>query len=260
MRSSDTAVTVRVERVLPLDPVTTRVTFRPTGGRGQMVAPLAGGYCRLGFPDSVAGTRTRVFTYRRVHPDGSFDVDFARHAGDGPAARWIARAGQGDEIGWHHGGPPKLSLNKPGSGPFLLWGDATALPLIAALLETAHADCTATVVLDLPQAAAPDLRSDLSGVQVMARRNADSRTDEEILRSLTRDTGLFFVAGEAGKMRWLRRCALDRLGLPKERVLTSGYWMAGRTAEDVDELKQRRDWFGDRENSPLSDPLTISGL
>ena len=245
MASSESGVIVRVARVLPLDPVTTRVTFEPTGNHRASETPVPGGYCRLRFPDGEAGPRERVFTYRRIHPDGSFEVDFARHEGGGPAARWIVRAGRGDEIGWRHGGPPKLSLQDAGTQRWVLWADATALPLVAALLETAPADLAATVVLDLPAAAVADLRRDLPGVEIVDRCDPATCAHEDFLCRLVPGAGLLFVACEAGRMRRIRRCALDTAGMAKDRVRTSGYWMAGRSAEDVDRLKRRRDWFGD---------------
>ncbi|MCU0906291.1 MAG: siderophore-interacting protein [Rhodobacteraceae bacterium] len=235
-----------VERVAPLGAAMARVTLRAIGGPVPLAVRTHAGHCRLLFPDHAAdgGARPRVFTYRRWHADGGFDIDFALHGGTGPAARWIARAKVGDRLGWKHGGAPKLSLTAELPGPVVLIGDATAQPVISALLERAPAGLRGHVLLlsthleGLLPLAAP------AGVAV--RTVASAAACEAALRRLTLSPATtLFAALEAGAMRALRRIALEELRLPHAQVFTSGYWKAGLSAEEVDDAKRRPDWFGD---------------
>jgi NADPH-dependent ferric siderophore reductase len=245
MASSDPIRAVRVERVTPLGPTMRRVTFAPEGDPQPTDKRPHGGHCRLFFPDpqDAAVSRSRTFTYRHWHADGRFDVDFVVHDGDGPAARWLRRAAPGNAIGWRHGGPPKVTLEEPSARDTFLVADATALPLVSALLETADATRQIQVLL-LPDACGPLPGIDPARPVVVHPRG--SVEDIEVrLRSVCRADSLFLAACEAGSMRRLRRLALDRIGLDPRHVFTSGYWKAGLTTEQVDIAKRSRAWFDD---------------
>ncbi len=204
MGSSDPVRAARVERIVPLDPTMTRVTFAVVEGDVADQVRAHAGHCRLFFPDAAAPARLwpRVFTYRRWHADGSFDVDFALHGGTGPAALWIARAAAGDVIGWKHGGAPKATLRLATDGPLLAFGDATALPVISALLERAHPRLTGQVFLDLPRAARPGPISAPPGVSVHILPCETPFGTVETLRALSAGRpATVFAACEAERMR-----------------------------------------------------------
>jgi NADPH-dependent ferric siderophore reductase len=222
-----------------------RVTFAPEGDPQPTEKRPHGGHCRLFFPDPQDATvsRARAFTYRRWHGDGRFDVDFVVHDGGGPAARWLRRAAPGYAIGWRHGGPPKVTLEEPSERDTFLVADATALPLVSALLETANATRLLEVLL-LPDADGPLPCLDPSrDVSVHFRRSVEDIAAR--LRLSLRSNSLFLAACEAGAMRQLRRLVLDELGLDRSQVFTSGYWKAGLTTEQVDIAKRDTTWFGD---------------
>ena len=247
MASSDPARAVRVERVAPLGPTMRRVTFAPEGDPQPQEMRPHGGHCRLLFPDPQDATvpRARAFTYRRWHADGRFDVDFAVHDGGGPAAGWLRRVAPGDVIGWRHGGPPKVTLDDPSAYESFLVGDATALPLVSALLETAEATRPIRVLL-LPDAHGALPRIDPSR-PVLVEACRDVEDIEARLRMSLRRHSLFLSACEAGVMRRLRRFVLDEMGLDRSQVFTSGYWKAGLTTEQVNIAKRDASWFGDVE-------------
>jgi NADPH-dependent ferric siderophore reductase len=253
MGSSDPVRGVVVERVAPLGTAMARVTLRVVDGPVPEAVRTHAGHCRLLFPDDATdggaggSARSRVFTYRRWHADGRFDIDFALHGGTGPAARWIARATVGDRLGWKHGGPPKLTLDAPLPGPAVLIGDATALPVISALLERAHPRLHGHAILALPDIAGVLPLTAPTGVMVAHVPSGDAALDVLQGLALTCETTVF-AALEADAMRGVRRFALDRLGVPRGRVFTSGYWKAGLATEDLAVAKRRADWFGDPED------------
>lgn len=248
MGSSDRIRIVRVERIATLGPAMTRVTIRVVDGGMQEDVRVHAGHCRLLFPDAEDPTRTwaRVFTYRRWHADGSFDIDFVRHQGAGPAARWIACAETGDVIGWKHGGPPKITLEDPPRHKMLIYGDASALPVISALLERAHPDLAGDVFLDLPPGIDPWVPEAPRALNMRVIRTSRDRDPEDILRGYGQGRwSRAFIACEAGTMRSLRRYALDDLGLLHTHITASGYWKIGLTSEQVEREKRTSDWFGD---------------
>lgn len=222
-----------------------RVTFAPEGPPPPAGARPHGGHCRLLFPGPRGGTdRARAFTCRRWHGDGGFDVDFAVHDGTGPAAHWLRRAQPGDMLGWRHGGAPKASLDEPCADPATLIADATALPLLAALCETAHPRRALRLLLLAPDGPVPGAGPD--GAKIEVTRVPDAGAAIAALRPMAFGAeSLVLAACEAGEMRRLRRFALDELGLPRPNVVTSGYWKRGLTTEEVDVAKHEADWFAD---------------
>lgn len=236
MASNKPTFAACVRAVTSPGPGMSRVTLQFPDGAPPLSERYAAGHCRLVFPGHEA--RPRVFTYRRWHPDGAVDIDFALHDGQGPAARWISGAHPGSPLGLRSGGPPKLKC-APRSGRLVMVADNAGIPVVCALLDRHH--CNATVLV---HAAPTDI-----GRHLPTRARCFG-TEDEVFRAvcgveLTPNDTLF-VACEANLMRRLRRNALDSRGLPADRVLTSGYWKRGHTTEAVDRLKQEPLWLGDR--------------
>lgn len=232
--------------MVPLGPGMRRVTLAPLGPPQPRQDRPTAGHCRLVFPDPVGGALRwpRAFTYRRWHDDGRFDVDFAVHRGNGPAARWLSRAKVGDVLGWRHGGPPKHSLADRENTATALIADAAGLPVVLALVESVPAPRGIRVFL-LEDARSP-IPVDVANSGVEVSRFGDGQAlGTALLGMRSAPPALFFAACEAGQMRRLRRIAFETFGLARNAVITSGYWKAGLTTEEVDIAKQQADWFGD---------------
>jgi NADPH-dependent ferric siderophore reductase len=255
MASSEGFHAVRVERVRPLDPTMRRVTFAPIDGEALPQDRPHGGHCRLRFPECGTGApaRPRAFTYRHWHADGRFDVDFVFHAGDGPAARWLRQTHPGDRIAWRHGGPPKISLDRPADDRTILVSDLSGLPVMAALAERAHPVRQVELLLLAPPEARPDIAHTDGRPFTVRQLSSPDAVEAHLCRHASPHDTLVFAACEASQMRRYRRLLLDDLGLPGSRVITSGYWKDGLTTEEVDLAKRRPDWFGDE--SPHSGTL-----
>lgn len=235
MASNSPTFAARVRALTGLGPGMSRVTLEFLDGAPRPSERHSAGHCRLVFSEDE--TRTRDFTYRRWHPEGAVDIDFALHGGRGPAARWISKAQPGSVLGLRRGGPPTLKC-APRSGRLVMVADAAGIPVVCALLDRHHGDATVLV-----HAAPTNFDQHLSA------RGRCFGTEDEVFRAVCgaeltpKDT--LFVACEASLMCRLRRHALDDRALPADRVLTSGYWKRGHTTEAVDSLKQGPRRFGD---------------
>lgn len=174
-----------VSRVQRLSPSFVRITFTGPGiaafgaagldQRIKVMLPQPGCDVR-DFPDGAnwytdwlatpEQTRPvlRTYTVRAFRPElerPELDIDFVlhgdhEHAG-GPASTWAARAQPGDEIGL-------LGPDRPGTGPawgcawapatptgpLLLAGDETAVPAVAAILESLPSHATGVACLEVP--------------------------------------------------------------------------------------------------------------
>lgn len=130
-------------------------------GADDETAQLAGSWYELwrALPDERRNP-FRTYTVRAVRPEvGEVDVLFVDHGPGGPAARWLASAGTGDEvlivgpdvrsidsgigIDWHPGDAREL----------LLAGDETAAPAICAILESLPSRVRARAFVEVPDMA-----------------------------------------------------------------------------------------------------------
>lgn len=285
---------VRVSRVTDLTPSFRRFTFAGDSlqrwgqpgwdQRIKVVLPLPDGdlgafprgedwYLRWrGLPDDRRHP-FRTYTVRSVRP-GEVDVDMVVHPVDGPASAWIAEAGVGDEVillgpttdsAAEYGGVDFLP--PPRTDRYLLAGDETAAPAIAAILEQLPAEARGIAVLEVPDSADITYLPGHPGFEVRvfprhgrprgealvaegsraAAELAPSGTahhveeidvDHDILweaprsdrgGAALRSTPLYaWLAGEAGAIKALRRHLVGDLGLDRRSVAFMGYWRLGK--------------------------------
>lgn len=231
----------------------------------------------LSLDESVRGAM-RTYTVRSLRPaapatgsepavPAELDIDFVLHleGGSGPAAEWAAAAQPGEPmmlIGpcarW--GDCLGIEFAPGDSERVLLVGDETAVPAIAAILETLPAHITGHAVLEVPGAAdfldistqaKVDVRwharNDSSHGAAMAR---DVRTlivpaacdlgeepdDVDVDAAILWETpaaatghGLYaWIAGEAATIRELRRYLVRDVGMDRNAVAFMGYWRQGQ--------------------------------
>ncbi|MHC2186828.1 NADPH-dependent ferric siderophore reductase [Rathayibacter agropyri] len=212
----------------------------------------------------------RTYTIRATRPElAEVDVDFAAHGDTGPASAWAESARAGQQIVII---APDTRSELPGGGvefhpgaatSLLLAGDETAVPAIAAILESLGEQASGAAFLEVPTAldrlplrhpagvsvtwivrepaAAPGaalggavrfwatrfLTAHHRGVEV-----SDVDIDSGILWEVpeeSSDPGLYaWIAGEAGAVKLIRRCLVTELGLDRRRVAFMGYWRSGR--------------------------------
>ena len=227
--------------------------------------------------ESVRGVM-RTFTVRslrrgtpgtgsRAPVPAELDIDFALHLDgvSGPASEWASEAQPGDAmtiIGpcarW--GECVGIEFVPGFAQRVLLVGDETAVPAIAAILESLPAHIGGHAVLEVPEAADFQEMSTSSSVEVrwLARGSgahgcalaAEVRSvvvpavcdrgedpeDVDIDASILWETpaattghGLYaWIAGEAAVIRDLRRYLVREVGMDRNAVAFMGYWRQGQ--------------------------------
>lgn len=217
----------------------------------------------------------RTYTTRYVRNDQSeVDVDMVVHAVDGPASAWINSARLGDEVLiWapttaHTGVSYGVDFVPPAqTEQFLLVGDETAAPAIAAILEHLPQSACGRVVLEVPLPGDVDYLPRHSGftydihareahehgahlvsgtTSAVAEMIAPGRgaeveevdIDNDILWEVPRtakgaaalkSAPLYaWLAGEAGAIKAIRRHLVTSAGIDRRAVAFMGYWRIGR--------------------------------
>lgn len=178
---------------------------------------------------------TRTYTLRWVdYAAQQLAIDFVVHGDEGLAGPWAASAQPGDTLVVT--GPGGGYSPSPDADWYLFAADETALPAVAAALESLPADAVGLAYLEVE--AEPDLL-DLtapSGVELvwLYRRGATAGT---LLAAALQEAPWregrvhVFAHGERESMKQLRDVFFVKHGLERSQVSLSGYWALGRTED-----------------------------
>ncbi|WP_437786398.1 siderophore-interacting protein [Sorangium sp. So ce1097] len=209
--------------------------FFPRGDQAAPELPTLGPEGPI-WPPTPRRPITRTYSVRRYDARaGELDVDFVLHGDDGPASRWARRARPGDRLGIAGPGGPDPML-----GPadfYLLAGDLSALPAIAALLENLPATARGHAVVAVPDAAemldiARPPHVALTWIPLDGAHAPGPRL-EDAVRAMTWPEGRVFawVAGESSSVVAIRDHLLDERGLGREAMYAVPYWKASQSEE-----------------------------
>ncbi|MFB7244970.1 NADPH-dependent ferric siderophore reductase [Streptomyces populi] len=185
---------------------------------------------------------TRTYTVRAWDPETrELSLDFVVHGDEGLAGPWALRAQPGEVVRFM--GPGGAYAPDPSADWHLLAGDESALPAIAAALES------------LPDAAAVRAFVEVSGPEEEQKIDSDAeivwlyRGDRpvgaalvEAVRALEFPEGRVhaFVHGEAGFVKELRGLLRVERQIPREDLSISGYWRLGHNEDGWQASK--REW------------------
>jgi NADPH-dependent ferric siderophore reductase len=241
---------VEVVDVTELTPRMVRIEFGGDGLEGFAAGEFTDHYVKLQFPppgadyaapfdqEEIRATRpreqwprTRTYSVRAWDPGRlRLTVDFVVHGDEGIAGPWAQQAAAGDRLQLQ--GPGGAYAPDPGASTYLMVGDPSVMPAIAASLERVPAGRRVDVVL---QVADVDDQVELTTPGDLRLHWLHARGDE-VLAKAVRELDLpdrtdAFVHGEASSVRALRRHLIAERGIPRDALSVSGYWKRSRTEE-----------------------------
>ncbi|NRG40726.1 siderophore-interacting protein [Rathayibacter sp. VKM Ac-2835] len=183
----------------------------------------------------------RTYTIRSVDLDArSLAIDFVLHGDEGVAGPWAASARPGD----------RLEMSAPGGAwapradaANLLLGDESALPAIAAALESMPAGARGTALIEVHGAEDELPLTVPAGVEVRWLHRGDAEAGHTLTAAvgeLPRPDGAVevFAHGERTAMKRLRAILQDDWGVERAALSLSAYWALGR-AEDRFQAEKR---------------------
>ncbi|MET7480985.1 siderophore-interacting protein [Streptomyces sp. NPDC005648] len=201
-------------------------------------------------PDDVRAVM-RSYTLRSLRRDpDEIDIDFVLHTPAGPASAWAARAHTGDRVlllGPAVADNRAIRFRPPEDADLtLIWGDESALPAVAAILESLPAGAPARVWLEVHD---PGNIQDLTTgadaeitwlVRQSGGRDTDRVESSPMALDALREARLpaaerpyVWIAGESGCVKALRRHFVGERGIDRRRVTFVGYWRQGMTEEQL---------------------------
>lgn len=208
----------------------------PRPGQVEPVLPTLG-------PDGPVWPPANVRPIARTYTVSAYDsaraelsVDFVLHDDPGPASGWALRARAGDAIGVAGpGGPRRFD---PRASHFLLFGDPSALPVLAAVLARLPPHATGDAFIEVPDAGEIQLlhypaRIRLQWLVRGKERPGASTRLVDAARSLAWPPGAVSVtlAGESHQVIALRAHLLHERGLAPEALYAVPYWKDQHTEE-----------------------------
>jgi len=185
---------------------------------------------------------TRTYTVRHWDAEHrELTLDFVLHGDEGLAGPWAMRVQPGETVRFM--GPGGAYAPAPDADWHLLAGDESALPAIAAALESLPAGAVAHAFVEV---AGPEEEQKIdSDVDVTWLHRGDRPVGEllvEAVRALSWPEGRVhaFVHGEAHFVKELRQLLRVELQLPREDLSVSGYWRLGHNEDGWQASK--REW------------------
>lgn len=241
-RSTTTLTVLRTEE---LTPHMQRVYLGGPGFADFEPAEYTDSYVKLIFGSGDDEIK-RTYTVRSVDAAArEIAIDFVVHGDEGVAGPWAARVEPGEEISMY--GPSGAYSPRPDADWHLFAGDESAIPAIAAAVESLPEDAIAKVFIEIADRKDEIYLETLAVVDVhWIHRGAPSNTvgeekagDNAPLIAAVRETewlpgqAQVFIHGEAqAVMHNLRGYIRKERGVPAEWASISGYWRRGRTEEN----------------------------
>jgi len=186
----------------------------------------------LNVPGANGEISRRHYTIRSFDRDEQrLEIDFVLH-GASPATRWATSAKLGDAI-LAEGPRGRTVVNGPADWR-LFTGDETALPGIAAMIESLPAGERAFAIVEVagPEEEQPiETAADLT-MAWLYRGGPPSAPSEKLVTALAAfelpdGVGQACVIGETSTVRAQRQGLIAR-GFPKTQIAAEGYWRPGR--------------------------------
>ncbi|WP_416969197.1 siderophore-interacting protein [Streptomyces sp. 4F14] len=185
---------------------------------------------------------TRTYTVRHWDAEHrELTLDFVLHGDEGLAGPWAMRVQPGETVRFM--GPGGAYTPSPDADWHLLVGDESALPAIAAALESLPAGAVAHAFVEI---AGPEEEQKVdSDIEVTWLHRGDRPVGElltEAVRALEWPEGQVhaFVHGEAHFVKELRQLLRVERGLAREDLSISGYWRLGHDEDGWQASK--REW------------------
>jgi NADPH-dependent ferric siderophore reductase len=230
-RPSYSLFDVVAEQVVLVTPHMKRITID-----GSCLSPfrdgLPGQWLKVFVPGASNG---RAYTVRRFDPvSKKLELDFVLHGDNGPASAWAARVEPGDTF--------KISGTHPRSGfvieqeaaHYLLFGDETALPALAGILESFPANVRADAFIEVADASEEQTIDSAAAINLTwlhrnSAANGKGGRLMDIAGAIARSYQhtIIWIAAESFVVAALRRVAISEWGADRSRLHAAGYWKRG---------------------------------
>lgn len=186
----------------------------------------------------------RTYTHKGVDVEkNEMYVDFVAHGSEGPASRWAMEAPIGSPIGVAMKITGKALV--PQFKRYFLIGDATAIPVLGAILESLPPDAEAFVLIEVQTPEDKQTFKSSAKIEVQWLVNATPGQNSDLgtvalerIKNDGTENSFAYIACEYEGVRFLRTQLRQELGWGTDRFYAYSYWKFG-TAESVSESERQ---------------------
>ncbi|MFC6205610.1 siderophore-interacting protein [Psychrobacter urativorans] len=187
--------------------------------------------------DDTTNLTKRTYTHRGVDiTKQHIWIDFVAHGDQAPASSWVSHAQVGDQLAVLM--TPKNKALYPAADHFLLVGDATAIPVLGAILESLPSTATVQCIIEVYDEHDQQHLPTLAKVEMTWLHNRHPEQGSQLantVKSLTLPTSeqsrFAYVASEFSSVKAIRHYLKKELDWSKDELYAFSYWKAG-IAED----------------------------
>ncbi|WP_060875013.1 siderophore-interacting protein [Myroides odoratus] len=195
--------------------------------------------------DEAIRPSVRTYTHRGINLEtNELYVDFVAHGDEGPASKWAIHAPIGAKLGVAMG--TEASELYPEAARYILVGDATAIPVLGAILEDLPTGAQVKGFIEVEtEADIQDLKTkaqaDIEWI-VNPAPGQDTLLAEKALAYIEEqgemESKFAYVAAEFSNVKLLRNFLRKEKNWTKEELYAYSYWKFGK-AENVSEADRR---------------------
>lgn len=193
---------------------------------------------------NLANPTRRTYTHRFMDLEkNEIAIDFVAHGDNGVASAWAISATEGDILG------VAMKVNSkslfPDAANYFLAGDATAIPVLSAILEQLKRDVNVSVLLEVH---GPEDELQLYSEAKMNVKWIHNPTPEkgsslftefeQLLQQPVPTEKFAYVAAEFRTVKQIRNLLKNQLNWDKSEFYAYSYWKSGQ-AEDQSEVTRR---------------------
>lgn len=188
--------------------------------------------------------RMRTYTHRGIDLERNLIwIDFVAHGDEGPASAWAIAAQPGDQLGVMMKRFKKELV--PERQNYLLIGDATAIPVLCAILEALSPQVKARVVIEVAGPEDEQTLTSAASMEVTWLHNPQPQmgsTLAEHVRSLDLPASdrFAYIAAEYGTVKELRNYFRKDQEWTAQELYAYSYWKSGE-AEDKSATDRRKE-------------------
>ncbi|UGU15003.1 siderophore-interacting protein [Sinomicrobium kalidii] len=187
----------------------------------------------------------RTYTHRGIDVENrEMIVDFVYHGDHSPASGWAGRAKEGDQLGVLMKAGKRTLY--PEADWYLLAGDATAIPVLGAILESLPSTARVTAVLEVhgeedEQQLYTEAQLDICWLHNPSPEEGSKLADAVKQVQLPEEGTRFgYVAAEFSSVKEIRQYLRKELGWTAGELYAYSYWKAGM-AEDQSAADRRKE-------------------
>lgn len=200
---------------------------------------------RWKFQNEATKPYIRTYTHRGINTAQSeLIIDFVAHGSEGPASHWATEAPIGAPLGVSMAtGASSLC---PEAQWYLLAGDATALPVLSALMEQLPDSACGKAFIEVMSAEDIQTLQHPKGINITWIINAHPEQSSDLAKHVIEETipadqsTFAYVASEFSTVKTIRTHFRNVYGWNKDKYYAYSYWKSGAN-EELSDAERREE-------------------